>query len=71
MGIPIPKAAIVVQFPVPSVDVVVVTLVGQIIVGRILSVMVTVKMQVAELLAASVTVYLTVVTPTLNVYVPT
>ena len=39
--------------------------------GFMLSVMVTVKLHVAVLLAASFTVYVTVVTPKLNVYVPT
>jgi hypothetical protein len=44
---------------------------GQEIVGRIGSVTVTVKAHVAILPAASLTVYVTVVTPLLNVYVPT
>src|SRR5512142_2781935 len=44
---------------------------GQVIVGRILSVTVTVKLHVASLPAASLTVYVTVVTPVLKTYVPT
>jgi hypothetical protein len=40
---------------------------GQVIVGRILSVTVTVNEQVAELFAASLTMYVTVVTPVLKV----
>src|SRR5664279_4275498 len=44
---------------------------GQVITGTILSVTVTVKLHVAWLPAASFTIYVTVVTPVLKVYVPT
>jgi hypothetical protein len=51
--------------------VVVIIFAGQEIVGRAVSVIVTVNEQVALLFAASRTVYVTVVTPLLKVYVPT
>lgn len=54
-----------------AAPVVAMILAGHEIVGRVVSVIVTVKAHVAVLLAASLTVYVTVVTPELNVYVPT
>ena len=48
-----------------------VILAGQVITGGSISFTVTVKLQVAVLFAASLTVYVTVVTPTLKIRVPT
>ena len=65
----VPSVAVVVQFPVPSDEVVVTTGPKQLIVGFSLSVTVTVCVQLAVLPLPSVTIHVTVVDPIGNKYV--
>src|SRR5450759_3285359 len=65
----VPSVAVVVQFPAPSAEVVVIILAGHTIVGFSLSVTVTVWLQLAVRPLPSVTIQLTVVNPIGKAYV--